>query len=61
MHGFDARDLLDCYARGVFPMADAREDASVFLIDAKGRFQSTIAYGEATDTAVGKLKRLIGG
>jgi protein SCO1/2 len=35
--------------------------ASVFLIDAKGRFQSTIAYGEATDTAVGKLKRLIGG
>ncbi|PZQ48491.1 MAG: leucyl/phenylalanyl-tRNA--protein transferase [Phenylobacterium zucineum] len=33
MHGFDARDLLDCYARGVFPMADAREDARVFLVD----------------------------
>jgi leucyl/phenylalanyl-tRNA--protein transferase len=33
MHGFDARDLLDCYARGVFPMADAREDAKVFLVD----------------------------
>ncbi len=33
MPAFDARDLLDCYARGVFPMADAREDARVFLID----------------------------
>ena len=33
MHGFDARDLLDCYARGVFPMADAREDNRVFLVD----------------------------
>jgi leucyl/phenylalanyl-tRNA--protein transferase len=33
MHGFDARDLLNCYARGVFPMADAREDAKVFLVD----------------------------
>ena len=37
MHGFDARDLLDCYARGVFPMADAREDSSVFLIDPERR------------------------
>jgi protein SCO1/2 len=35
--------------------------ASVFLIDGNGRFQSTIAYGEATDTAVAKVKRLIGG
>jgi protein SCO1/2 len=35
--------------------------ANVFLIDANGRFQSTIAYEEPTDTAVGKLKRLIGG
>ena len=33
MSAFDARDLLDCYARGVFPMADAREDDRVFLID----------------------------
>lgn len=33
MHGFDARDLLECYTRGVFPMADAREDAKVFLVD----------------------------
>lgn len=37
MAAFDARDLLDCYARGVFPMADAREDARVFLIDPERR------------------------
>jgi leucyl/phenylalanyl-tRNA--protein transferase len=37
MADFDARDLLDCYARGVFPMADAREDACVFLIDPERR------------------------
>ena len=33
----DARDLLSCYARGVFPMADAREDERVFLIDPEKR------------------------
>jgi leucyl/phenylalanyl-tRNA--protein transferase len=37
MAQFDARDLLDCYARGVFPMADARDDARVFLIDPERR------------------------
>lgn len=37
MPAFDASDLLDCYARGVFPMADAREDARVFLIDPERR------------------------
>ena len=37
MTQFDARDLLDCYARGVFPMADAREDERVFLIDPERR------------------------
>ncbi len=37
MSAFDALDLLDCYARGVFPMADAREDARVFLIDPERR------------------------
>ena len=37
MTGFDHRDLLECYARGVFPMADAREDARVFLIDPERR------------------------
>jgi leucyl/phenylalanyl-tRNA--protein transferase len=37
MAQFDARDLLSCYARGVFPMADARDDARVFLIDPERR------------------------
>ncbi len=34
---FGARELLDCYARGVFPMADARDDDRVFLIDPEQR------------------------
>jgi leucyl/phenylalanyl-tRNA--protein transferase len=37
MEPFSARDLLACYARGVFPMADARDDARVFLIDPERR------------------------
>lgn len=37
MAQFDARDLLACYARGVFPMADAREDERVFLVDPERR------------------------
>ncbi|RAK61473.1 leucyl/phenylalanyl-tRNA--protein transferase [Phenylobacterium hankyongense] len=37
METFTARDLLACYARGVFPMADARDDARVFLIDPERR------------------------
>jgi leucyl/phenylalanyl-tRNA--protein transferase len=37
MAKFDARDLLSCYARGVFPMADARDDERVFLIDPERR------------------------
>lgn len=37
MDAFDARDLLECYARGVFPMADARDDDRVFLIDPERR------------------------
>jgi len=37
METFTARDLLACYARGVFPMADAREDSRVFLIDPEHR------------------------
>jgi protein SCO1/2 len=35
--------------------------ASVFLIGRDGSFQGTIAYGEPGDTAVGKIKRLVGG
>jgi leucyl/phenylalanyl-tRNA--protein transferase len=30
---FSADDLIACYRRGVFPMADARHDARVFLVD----------------------------
>lgn len=37
MESFSPRDLLACYARGVFPMADAREDARIFLIDPERR------------------------
>ena len=37
MAQFDAGDLLSCYARGVFPMADGREDDRVFLIDPERR------------------------
>ncbi|MBP7704751.1 MAG: leucyl/phenylalanyl-tRNA--protein transferase [Caulobacter sp.] len=34
---FDIEELLSCYRRGVFPMADAREDERVFLIDPQRR------------------------
>ncbi|WP_374570323.1 leucyl/phenylalanyl-tRNA--protein transferase [Phenylobacterium sp.] len=34
---FGPRELLTCYARGVFPMADAREDERIFLIDPERR------------------------
>ncbi len=30
---FDTDDLLNCYRRGVFPMADSREDMHLFLMD----------------------------
>ena len=30
---FDAELLLTCYARGVFPMAQSRDDPSLFLLD----------------------------
>ena len=33
MRGFSADDLLDCYRRGVFPMADTRHDERLFLVD----------------------------
>jgi leucyl/phenylalanyl-tRNA--protein transferase len=37
MSAFTAADLLDCYARGVFPMADARDDDRLFLVDPERR------------------------
>ena len=37
MADFDAPALLDCYAQGVFPMADARDDDRMFLVDPERR------------------------
>ncbi len=33
MRGFTADDLIACYRRGVFPMADARHDRRIFLVE----------------------------
>jgi len=33
LDSFSIDDLIDCYRRGVFPMADARHDKRVFLVD----------------------------
>ena len=33
MKHFGPNELLDCYRRGVFPMADSRNDPRVFLLD----------------------------
>ena len=30
---FGPAELLDCYRRGVFPMADAHDDPRIFLVD----------------------------
>lgn len=37
MQAFTADDLLECYRRGVFPMADSRDDPRIFLIDPERR------------------------
>ena len=31
--GFDVEDLIACYRQGVFPMAEARDDERIYLID----------------------------
>jgi len=33
MRGFGVEELLNCYARGVFPMAESRDDPRVFLLE----------------------------
>ena len=33
MRGFGAEDLIECYARGVFPMAEGRDDPRIYLLD----------------------------
>lgn len=56
------------YAKKV-PLDESKPDgdytmdhtASVFLLDAEGRFKGTIAYGENPDTAVKKLENLMKG
>lgn len=37
MPRYDPNAILDCYARGVFPMAESRDDAEVFLVDPEMR------------------------
>ncbi len=37
VRGFGAEDLIECYRRGVFPMADARDDERLFLVDPERR------------------------
>ena len=33
MRGFGVEELLNCYARGVFPMAESRDDPRIFLLE----------------------------
>lgn len=33
MRGFGAKELLECYGRGVFPMAEGRDDPRIYLLD----------------------------
>ena len=33
MRGFGVEELLGCYARGVFPMAESRDDPRIFLLE----------------------------
>jgi leucyl/phenylalanyl-tRNA--protein transferase len=37
LRAFTVDDLVECYARGVFPMADSRDDERIFLIDPERR------------------------
>lgn len=37
MKAFSTDDLLACYRRGVFPMAESREDAGFFIVDPEWR------------------------
>ncbi len=37
MQAFDVEDLIGCYRQGVFPMADARQDESIYLVDPERR------------------------
>ena len=39
---FTVQDLIECYRRGVFPMADARDDERIFLVDPQERVADII-------------------
>lgn len=51
-----ASELTEPNADGLYLV---NHTASVFLINKDGNFEGTIAYGEDTDTAVAKIKKLI--
>lgn len=62
----DVRDMARGYAV-FFKRIELEDDdytmdhtASIFLLDSEGRFRKTIAYGEASETAIAKLRDLTG-
>ena len=44
---------------GEGPDYTVNHTASVFLVNAQGQFEGTIAYGEGSDTAVAKIRKLL--
>lgn len=59
----DAKASFGVMSEATAPDADGfylvNHTASVFLINKDGEFEGTIAYGEAKDTAVAKIKKLM--
>jgi leucyl/phenylalanyl-tRNA--protein transferase len=55
--GFSAEDLIACYRRGVFPMADARHDEQVFLVDPAARGVIPLAGFHAPRRLVRTVRR----
>ena len=57
MDQFSAEDLIDCYRRGVFPMAEARHDERVFLVDPAARGVIPLAGFRAPRRLVRSVRR----
>lgn len=59
----DAKASFGAMSEAAAPDADGyylvNHTASVFLINKDGQFEGTIAYGEPTDAAVGKIRKLL--
>ncbi len=59
----DAKASFGVVSEATAPDADGfylvNHTASVFMINKAGQFEGTIAYGEAKDTAVAKIKKLL--